>query len=115
MLALGLPPQRESVRIQESSIPSPCSPDAPLWTDAALRMVLVNHTDESALLIPCQIFLDQISAAQTCKQATPERIEAGAGKPHLGRARVLAQRHRIPQLRARAHELRREAVRDGRR
>ena len=75
VLALGLPPQRESVRIQESSIPFPRSPTEPFWTDPALRMVVVKLTDESALLIPFKTFLSQISAAQIRKQATPERVE----------------------------------------
>lgn len=67
--ALGLPPQRELLRIQESSIPSRGSSAEPFWTDPALRMVVVRLTEESALLIPYEAFLDQISATQACKQA----------------------------------------------
>ncbi|KAM5537421.1 hypothetical protein V8D89_008940 [Ganoderma adspersum] len=75
VLALALPPQRESVRIQESSIPSPRSPTEPFWTDPALRMVVIKLTDESALLIPFKTFLDQISATQARRQVSPRRIE----------------------------------------
>ncbi|KAI1789717.1 hypothetical protein LXA43DRAFT_555600 [Ganoderma leucocontextum] len=75
VLALGLPPQRGSVRIQESCIPSPPSPAEPFWTDPALRIVVVKLADESALLIPYKTFLEALSTVAPATEQSPGRKE----------------------------------------